>query len=219
MALSIDPLRTREGLRYNLSIFLLWLFVISALIGMARGEVDWFVPKTPINQVLGAVLLVLNFPVRTLRAWLVFLFAFLVGMVVEILGVETGVLFGEYYYGDNFGWKFMGVPWLIGVYWAVLTFLTGAIAHRLFRGRWWRVLTAALLMVGLDVLIEPLAHQFDFWHFAGDIAPFKNYIAWFVVAFGLQGVFVRLVVVTDFWYCLNHYLSQVAFFVGAMLIL
>ena len=210
--------RSRSAYFYAFSIFLLWLFVISALIGMARGEADWFLPKTPINQILGAVLLILNFPIRTAKAWLVFGFAFLVGMVVEIIGVETGALFGEYYYGENLGWKFMGVPWLIGVYWAVLTFITGAIAHRLFRNAWIRTAVAAALMVALDILIEPLAHRFDFWHFANDLAPLQNYFTWYLVAFGLHIVFVRMVVVKDFWYSLNHYFSQAAFFVGGMLL-
>ena len=204
--------------RKPLSIFLLWLFVVSALIGITLGYADWFIPKTPINQTLGAVLLFLNFPISTRRKLAVWLLAFAVGMAVEIIGVKTGVLFGEYHYGDNFGWKLMGVPYLIGVYWAVLVFLTGAIAFRVSKHPVLRILIGAALMVGLDVLIEPLAHQFDFWHFTGGMPPLQNYTTWFLVAAGLHTVFVRVVAVSDFWYSLHHFLSQVGFFVGCLLL-
>ena len=206
-------------LRKPFSIFLIWLFVGSALIGIALGQVDWFIPKTPVNQTLGALLLFLNFPIDGRKKMLVWLLAFVVGMVVEIVGVRTGLLFGEYYYGDNFGWKLMGVPYLIGVYWAVLVFLTGALASRLSKHALLRILFGAALMVALDVLIEPLAHRFDFWHFTGGMPPLQNYTTWFVVAAGLHAVFVRFVEVTDFWYSFHHYLSQIAFFAGCLLLL
>ena len=49
---------------------------------------------------------------------------FLIGMIAEILGVNFGIIFGEYEYLDNLGIKIFGVPIIIGVQWILLTFIT-----------------------------------------------------------------------------------------------
>jgi len=201
------------------SVFLIWLFVLSALIGISLGYVNWFIPKTPLNLVLGAVLLFLNFPINNAKSLAVWCFAFCVGMTVEIIGVKTGVLFGEYYYGDNLGAKLMGVPYLIGVYWAVLSFITAAIGRKWFTNPLPSALIGAALMVFLDVFIEQLAGEFDFWHFKDGIVPMQNYITWFVVAFLLQYLLLKSSRVRDFRYSLHLFLSQLAFFGGCLLLL
>jgi putative membrane protein len=52
---------------------------------------------------------------------------------------------------------------------------------------------SALLMVGLDVLIEPIAIELDFWTWAGGYVPFQNYVGWFVIAFVLQFAFHKAI--------------------------
>ena len=201
------------------SVFLIWLFVVSALIGIGMGYVSWFIPKTPLNLVLGAVLLFLNFPINNVKILAIWCFAFIVGMTVEIIGVKTGVLFGEYYYGNNFGAKFIGVPYLIGVNWAVLSFITAAIGNKWFTKPLPAALTGAALMVFLDVFMEQMAGKFDFWHFKDGIVPMQNYLTWFVVAFLLQYLILKSSCVRDFRYSLHLFLSQLAFFGGCLLLL
>lgn len=208
-----------ENNKRALSIFTIWLFVVSALIGIALGYVGWFIPKTPINLALGAVLLLINFPTYNTKFWAVWWFAFTTGMVVEILGVETGIIFGEYYYGDNLGIKFMGVPYLIGVYWAVLSFICAFIGKRLLNSNVSGALLGAVLMVVLDFFMEQRASTFDFWHFKNNIVPLQNYITWYVVGFGLQYLILTQIKVGNFRYSLHLYLSQLVFFIGCLLIL
>ena len=45
-----------------------------------------------------------------------------------------------------------------------------------------KVLLTALLMVGLDVMIEPVAIALDFWQWSGGNIPLQNYVAWFITA-------------------------------------
>lgn len=208
-----------ENRKRALSIFTVWLFVISALIGIALGYVGWFIPKTPLNLALGAVLLLINFPTYSVKFWAVWWFAFITGMVVEILGVETGIIFGEYYYGENLGAKFLGVPYLIGVYWAVLSFICAFIGKRLVSSRLGSALCGALLMVSLDFFMEQRASAFDFWHFENNIVPLRNYFTWYVVGFGLQYLILTQVKTGDFQYSLHLYLSQLAFFIGCLLLI
>ena len=203
----------------NFSIFLIWLFSISAIIGIYLGHLDWFIPKTPINLLLGAVLLFWNIPIDNFKKVSIWLIAFLVGMFVEILGVQTGVIFGTYYYGENLGLKFMGVPYLIGVNWAVLSFITAAIANHISKNFWIAVVIGASLMVGLDVLLEQLAVVFDFWHFEDGVPPLQNYAAWFIVAFFLQIMIHKTVLIRDINFSLHLFLSQVIFFGLCYLIL
>jgi putative membrane protein len=42
---------------------------------------------------------------------------------------------------------------------------------------------AALAMVALDLLIEPLAPKLDFWEFNNLQVPLQNYTAWFFFGF------------------------------------
>lgn len=198
---------------------MIWLFIVSALIGIALGYTDWFISKTPLNLLIGAALLWLNFPINKAQTVAVWFFAFATGMIVEIIGVKTGLLFGEYFYGENLGAKFMGVPYLIGIYWAVLSFICAAIGKRYVKDNFAAALIGASLMVLLDFFIEQLAGQFDFWHFKNGIVPLQNYVTWFVVAFGLQFLLLKTAPIKGFQYSLHLFLSQLAFFGGCLLLL
>jgi uncharacterized membrane protein len=48
--------------------------------------------------------------------------AFATGMLTEMIGINTGYLFGNYQYSNVMGYKLLGVPLLIGVQWFVTVF-------------------------------------------------------------------------------------------------
>lgn len=203
----------------SLSIFVVWLFVVSALIGIALGFEDWFIPKTPLNLLVGIGLLFLNLDFSSPKAKWTFVIAFAVGMAVEILGVATGKIFGVYYYGENMGIKLMGVPYMIGLYWAVLVCSTAMMVRKVSLSPWITAAFGAVAMVLLDIFMEVMAGRFDFWHFADQVVPIQNYITWFVVAYFLH-------LIAFFWlpykgrtYSWNLYLSQIVFFIVTYLIL
>lgn len=195
-----------------LSIGLIWLFYVSAMIGITLGHLDWFVSKTPFTLLLVFALSVWNFPVDTPRKWLCVALFFAAGMAAEWVGVHTGVPFGTYAYGENLGPKLDGVPWLIGVNWAVLTLFTGALATAWVRSLPLRVLLGAALMVGLDVLLEHAAPVFDYWTFAGGTAPVENYLAWFGLAAALHYVFQRAHLHGDVRFSWHAFGAQVVYF-------
>lgn len=208
------------GISYlTLSVGIMWLFTMSALIGISLGFSDWFIPKTPLNLLIGLTLLFINIPLVTVRSKMLFLIAFLVGMSVEIAGVATGQIFGIYEYGSNLGMKILGVPLMIGIYWAVLVIVTSQIARSVFKNLISVSIAGALLMVGLDFLMEQMAVRFDFWHFENGIAGLKNYIAWFTVAFFLQLLSYRLVPKHDSIFSFHLYFNQVCFFLVSYIIL
>jgi putative membrane protein len=117
-----------------------------------------------------------------------------VGFFVEVAGVRTGLLFGFYEYGPTLGAQWLGVPLIIGVNWLILTYTTGVLARYLPLSDFARAVVAALLMVGLDACLEPVAVRYDFWQWRYDVIPLQNFKGWFVVALFLQVFFNR----TDF---------------------
>ncbi len=200
--------------KIHISIFAVWLVTISGMIGIWLGQGDWFLPKTPFNLLLGMGLLYWNFPMkngwRSLSIWTL---VYLIGMGVEIVGVNTGLLFGTYQYGENFGLKLFGVPLLIGINWVVLTFLTATICKRFIQNKWLAPICGAALMVALDFFIEPIAPLFDFWHWDGGRAPLRNFVDWFVVSFFMQVLAQKDLPEGKNPLPMHHFASQAVFFV------
>ncbi len=195
------------------SIFLIWLFNISAVIGISLGYMEWFTSKTPLNMLLTFSLFLLVFRLDSMKKMLLFSLFFIGGMFVEWLGVSYGLLFGDYHYGRHFGPKFEGVPWLIGINWAILTFVTGAIASGLVPRFWPKVVLGAFLMVFLDFFMEVSASVFDFWHWEEAVAPLQNYIAWFGVAFLFHWILQRFREQGNTTFAYHLYAAQLFFFV------
>lgn len=114
------------------------------------------------------------------------------GIIAELIGVHTGWLFGNYNYGGTLGWKLFEVPLLIGVNWFLLVYSAGVTLKRSRIGnKYLRVITGAAILTLLDVLIEPIAIRFDYWHWAGGMIPIKNYVCWFLVSGVLLFVFEK----------------------------
>lgn len=174
----------------EISIGVVWLFQVSGVVGISLGYEQWFISKTPVILCLTFILLVINFPLTSVRSILVTCFFFVAGMVAEYIGVTYAILFGSYTYGSNLGLKIGGVPYLIGLYWALLVLVTGVSANQLSLNKPVRILIGAGLMVCLDFFMEQSAPLFDYWSFTGDVAPLGNYVTWFGLAiilhFGFQ---------------------------------
>lgn len=199
--------------RVYISVGLIWLFHLSALIGITLGYVEWFIEKTPLNLCICFVLFLWVYPVRSTKHILAFLIFFFGGMFAEWLGVTYGILFGAYEYGTNFGLKIDGVPYLIGVYWALLTFITASISDYLTKSIPAKIIVAATLMTLLDYFMEHSAPRFDFWEFEGGPAPIQNYVTWFVLAVLFQSILRYLKAVGNRFFSLNLYAAQLVFFV------
>lgn len=167
-----------------LSIFLIWLFSISGIIGIQNPNyTDWFLSATPLNLLISFSILLVNIksfkPVYSLALFI----PFALGFITEALGVNFGLIFGSYAYGENLGFKVYGVPVMICFNWALLTAITADLSKYFTSNSILSALIGAALMTGLDVIIEVSAPRFDFWEFEGGIVPLQNYIGWLVIAF------------------------------------
>jgi len=152
------------------------------MIGILVGYEELFISLTPVTLLVCSGL-ILRVEGRESNSLLPLLIPFLIGMFAEILGVNYGYFFGEYVYGINLGPKVLGVPWMIGVNWAILTYCSANISRRFTTNLFLSSIIAAALMVSFDLLIEIVAPRFGFWEFKDGIIPIQNYVSWF--CFGL----------------------------------
>ncbi len=152
----------------------------------------WFQALTPFHLLLTTSLL-LYFHSDWRSSFLVFvLVVSQIGYWVEVIGVRTSLIFGDYAYDTTLGPKLLEVPLMIGVNWVLMTYLCGSVCARLPIKKLYKVFIAALLMVGVDILIEPVAIKYDFWHWANGTPPLHNYIGWLGTALLVQSLFSGL---------------------------
>jgi len=173
----------------NISIFVLVVLHAVGIIGFSSGWESLFMTLTPFNLTLSLVILLLNHQDFN-RAFGRFVIAcFGAGLAVEIAGVATGIIFGEYHYGRTLGVKVAGVPLTIGMNWLILVYCSGVLLHKFQWPFWLKAALGAAIMTLLDVFMEPVAIRLDFWHWANEEIPFLNYKAWFIISFVLLSLF------------------------------
>ncbi len=161
------------------------LYAVGA-IGLSLGYEDWILPLTPFLMIISLLLILVFQQADSKWVWLVTGTLAVVMYIVELLGVHTKAIFGEYSYGMTLGFNILGAPPVIGINWMMLAFASRAAAAKLLKNKWVIALTAAVLMTLLDLLIEPMAPAMDMWYWAGGSPPVLNFVSWFLFAFGLQ---------------------------------
>ena len=142
----------------------------------------------------------------------VMVLCFAVGYGMELAGVHTGVIFGEYDYGTGFGPKVIDVPPLIGLNWAILIYATASVSRYLFTQPLVRILLGATLMTGLDWVMEPMAIKLGFWTWETATIPLRNYLAWFLISLVLHLVWDRASKAPSQATALAFFLIQLGFF-------
>tara|TARA_B100000035_G_scaffold61071_1_gene49236 strand:- start:163 stop:804 length:642 start_codon:yes stop_codon:yes gene_type:complete len=164
----------------NFSIFIVWLVNISGFFGILSDQKDFFLSSTPYVLTITLFLSVVNSSIE--KKFLIrLLFIFLLGLSVEIIGVNFSFFFGEYQYGNNLGIKIFDVPLVIGFNWVLLIIITGNFASRIFpKSIIGKVVFGSIMMILLDLLIEISAPKLDYWEFSINPVPFSNYFWWFV---------------------------------------
>jgi len=192
-------------------IIIIWIFHLTGIFGILYGNSEWFINLTPLNLSVSFFLLVFvnknHFKTITF-----ILICFFVGMISEILGVNYGLIFGDYEYGNALGYRLFGVPLLIGANWAILTLSCSALSATLFNSIFVKIIMGVFLMVMLDAVIEPIAPLLDFWEFNGGKAPLKNYLGWIMVSFPLNCFYHILKIRVNGTFTHHLYILNILFF-------
>lgn len=145
---------------------------------------DLFIALVPFNLLMNiALLFIYHGKIDVGFVWKAGV-VFFAGILVEMVGVNTGLIFGEYQYGATLGLQINHTPLMIGVNWLMLVYASLVITSKFFEKRYFRVLVAAVTMVIYDFALEPFAIDMNMWDWGGPV-PMQNYIAWLVISFVL----------------------------------
>jgi bisanhydrobacterioruberin hydratase len=192
--------------KFQVATFIALLFHVSGFIAIAFFKSQLFINLTPLNLLVSFVL-ILYTQEKLNTAFVLFLAsAFIIGFVAEWLGVNKGLLFGQYKYGTVLGPSWQGVPWFIGVNWFITIYCVGVAMHMLHQlmlsrqpdaagiiGKQWLmaslVIDGAGLAVFFDWVIEPVAVKLHFWTWHNGQIPSFNYWSWFAVSILLLSIF------------------------------
>ena len=196
----------------KISVFIIWLFHLCGMVGISYGNKEFFLAFTPINLFISFVLLFVNQKQLESKELKSAFLIFFIGMMSEILGVNYGLIFGDYVYLDNLGVKILGVPVLIGVNWIILTYITGSLSSFIFKNKYVSILMGAILMIALDLLIEPVAPLLGFWIFDLPEVPLQNYIGWFVIGLITQVIFQLKIVEKELTFSTHLLIVNAIFF-------
>ncbi len=182
-----------------LNLFVLALYVL--LTGLAILNVlkilPSFLPYTPVTTLLAFGFGILHAGQRMgwLKAILLVVLVFAVGLAFESVGVATGIIYGPYHYTDLLGPKFLGlVPYLIPLAWFMMAYPSYVIADRLVGSRInnsARILLVSLVggfaMTAWDLGMDPLMVKAGHWVWEVQGAyfgvPVQNFWGWWLTTF------------------------------------
>lgn len=197
----------------KIGIGLLILFHVVGAIGLSSATTkSLFLTLTPLQLIWTAVIVLWQSEKKISLFWS-FLCIAIFGFFIEVLGVVTQAIFGHYGYGSVLGWSWLNVPFLIGLNWFVLSFCCYGMVKLISVHWFFQSIIASLLMVGIDYFIEPVAIQFDFWHWEQQIVPAQNYYSWGIVALLMQLLLHYFKPKSNNWFLLFCYLIQLLFFI------
>ena len=200
---------------FRWAIFFAVLVHFSGALGIAFFSPAFFVPFTPVNLFLMLLLLILHEQPIHFRFVQAFLMAVVVGMTTEMIGVNTGLLFGDYSYGEVFGRKLFGVPVLIGINWFCVVFAAHVVAIKFsdkLKGKFPVALLTAAIATAFDWIMEPVAMKLGFWNWSDGTIPLFNYVSWFVISFAVSTAFGYLKIQSNNKFAPYFLMIQALFF-------
>ncbi|WP_321372006.1 carotenoid biosynthesis protein [uncultured Draconibacterium sp.] len=174
-----------NSIQANYRYFVLFLVIFYA-VGFAGLSVPatrpFFVHLTPFALLLSSFIVGLFHSKFSAKTIFVFIFIYIASFIVELIGVNTGSIFGNYSYGHGLGIKLFNTPLIIGLNWLLLVYVSNSVMELSNWPLMLKIVGAAFLLLGYDVLLEQVAPQLAMWTFSESAVPVQNYLAWFLLA-------------------------------------
>lgn len=204
--------------------FLLSVVYAVGIVGVYLPLHPDFLLLTPLNLLFSMGVVLYYHPKRSLELIYGLVLVYFGSWLLECVGVQTGLLFGNYAYGPVLGPKVLATPLMIGINWVMLVYAMAALAWA------WlprvsangQAMVGASLMMSLDFLIEPVAVHYNFWKWipAQDhwfwVAPIQNYVVWWIAAWVFIRLFLGLVPKFENPIAIFLFVLQVVFFAALL---
>ncbi|MFW6350837.1 MAG: carotenoid biosynthesis protein [Bacteroidota bacterium] len=177
----LDKLKSQK--KETLINSFLFIFFGVGIIGLGTpASRELFKGLMPFSLLLGMGLMFIAHDRWEVKQVLVLLVVAITGFGIEVAGVLTGDVFGQYSYGDSLGIKVWGTPPMIGLNWMMLIYCVYYMMQQTRLPAWGQSIAGSALMVVYDIIMEPVAIRLDMWSWGGGDIPLQNYIAWFVIS-------------------------------------
>jgi len=177
MKLNTNDLKVIWGAR----LFLIIFFGVGVVGFVLPATHDLFQKLVPVNLIVSTIILFLFHQSWKARHIAVFAGIAISGYLIEVAGVQTGLVFGSYSYGNALGLKILDTPLLIGVNWLILVYCIYILFPR-FNQKWFYPFFGSAILVIFDIIMEPVAIKTDMWSWAIGKIPLQNYAAWYIIA-------------------------------------
>ncbi len=182
-------------MRVNLVKYLLIAMYTAGLLGLNIPLTrELFQALTPFNLMVSSIMLILYQQEKNQYFYLSILLLSVLGYGIEVLGVNTGLIFGHYQYLHVLGFKILNTPPMIGLLWFLITICTvNLLAMRKVIGNvYFKSLIGAIIMTIFDFLAEPTAIRLSMWSWTDGTPPLQNYLAWFIFSYFLIFLSLKL---------------------------
>ena len=174
-------------------LYFLILVYVSGSIGFVVNPI-FFSPFTPCTLLFTCFVFLIHQPISDKKYISAFFSIAVLGYIIELIGIKTGLLFGNYSYGDGLGFKLFNVPLIISINWAMLICAGIVTVRKVFRNKFIVISVTALVVTFIDLIIEQVAHKLDFWQFEGGLPGLHNYLGWIGVVFFTSYIFYPLII-------------------------
>jgi putative membrane protein len=142
----------------------------------------------------------------------IFILTYILCLLIEMIGVNTGKIFGSYQYGEGLGLKLFETPLLIGLNWVMLSYCSTTVAQRWFKQPLIQIISSSLFLLGYDLIMETVAPTMDMWQFQDFKIPVQNYVVWFLVALVINSLMVLFKIRGNYKVSKALLLIQIIFF-------
>lgn len=190
--------------------------VIIYLVGIAGHLYEKTLPLmlmlTPLTLFIGALLVVIHDARKSMSFILWFVISYISTFIIEVIGVKSKFVFGDYSYGNVLGLKILEVPLIIGVNWVIIVLGAISTSNRLFGNKFFVVIAVGTIATVFDYLLEPIAMKLGYWNWFNNVIPLQNYIAWFIIASALSIVFIKMKIDINKSLAEKYLYMQIVFF-------
>lgn len=175
-------------MRWNISarkaIFFILILSVVGFVGLSIPQTRPLFKTTTPFFILTAIVVLLLYHRPWNKKFIISAISIaLSGYLLELAGIHTGMIFGHYQYGSALGIKWFQAPLLIGANWFMLIYCTYVITLRFSFHNILKSLTGAGILVGYDIILEPVATALNMWSWHSGTIPLQNYFTWFIFSF------------------------------------
>ncbi len=166
----------------HLSILAVLVLHAVAMVGILSPWTEQFVLLTPFHLCFSLLLVLKRDDGNGNKLYSALLQISFVSFLIEIIGVNSDLLYGKFAFGDSFGPKIAGTPAIIGIVWSLFTLTSVQTTTMLVKNRFVGATVSALLITGMNWMMEPIAPKLGFWHWneASHEAGLHDYIGAFI---------------------------------------